>query len=111
MPIGRVSCLAPLLGAGALLVGVSGCTGSEVDRLAADYCDYMRNAEQMSLAEQQEAITALDERYLEAGMQESALRVAIQRQCPRAIAEHDARLMGVLGDAFEAMREDMQELR
>ncbi|GEM_PF-2090006 len=109
--IGRASRLGPLLGAGALLIGVSGCTDGEVDRLAAAYCDYMRNAEQMSLAEQQEAITALDERYLETGIQEGTLRVAIQRRCPRVIAEHDVRLMGVLGDTLGEMREDLQELR
>ncbi|MFP4146517.1 MAG: hypothetical protein ACLFSI_02255 [Halorhodospira sp.] len=101
-----------LLGSLWAAVQLAGCTAGEgVDQLAVDYCAYMQEAGEMTIEEQQERITALDERYLAADVRESAMRSAIQRECPRVVAEHDVRLMGVLGDSLEEMRKELQELR
>ncbi|ABM62347.1 hypothetical protein [Halorhodospira halophila] len=95
-------------GTGAL---IAGCGGGDAGTLAADYCDYIRHADDMSFEEQQETITALDERYQRKGIRESSIRVAIQRECPDALAEHDVRMLGLLGETLREMRDELQELR
>ncbi|MCC3751334.1 MAG: hypothetical protein LLP51_08060 [Halorhodospira halophila] len=94
--------------AGALMAA---CSGGDAGTLAADYCDYIRNADDMPFEQQQEAITALDERYQRKGIRESSIRVAIQRECPDALAEHDVRMLGVLGEMLRETRDELQELR
>ncbi len=99
-----------VLGAVALL-GAAGCSSEDPAGLAADYCDYMRQAPEMSFQEQQQAITELDQRLMDQGYRLGRMRAAIQRECPRVVAEHDVELMGILGDSLGEMREDLQRMQ
>ncbi len=90
---------------------VVGCSSGAADRIAEDYCDYIREAEEMDFEQRQEAITDLDRRLLESEIPQDRVRASIRRQCPRALVDHEGRMLGVLGRELKEMRREIEELR
>ncbi len=94
----------------AAALALAACSDGGVGALADGYCEYLREAEGMAFEERQKAIVALDERLHELDVRRGRIRVAIQRRCPRAIAEHEVEMTGVLGPMLREMRSELRAM-